>query len=247
LRQAAINYSVGSEVIGKAYLYCQNPIEMKAVLVGATGLVGNLILMEILNDNQFSEVRIFVRKSTGIVNPKLKEYISPLKDIDSLRSEIKGDVLFNALGTTIKQAGSQAEQQRIDRDLPVAFARIASENGLGLMLNVSSTGASLKGNFYLRTKAEMENGTAQYFPGMIFHFRPGMLIGKRKESRLLEKIGSGVMKLTDPLLRGSFTIYRSMSAVKLAAAMVALSKNPSGKPPVLFYDEILKCTQTLAV
>ena len=102
---------------------------MKAVLVGATGLVGNLILMEILNDNQFSEVRIFVRKSTGIVNPKLKEYISPLKDIDSLRSEIKGDVLFNALGTTIKQAGSQTEQQRIDRDLPIAFARLASENG----------------------------------------------------------------------------------------------------------------------
>jgi len=74
----------------------------------------------------FSEVRIFVRRSTGIINPKLKEIVNPMKDIVPLSSEIQGDVLFNALGTTIKQAGSKEEQQRIDRDLPIAFAKIAS-------------------------------------------------------------------------------------------------------------------------
>ena len=103
---------------------------MKAIIIGATGLVGNLILKEVLNDDYFSEVRIFVRKSTGIMSPKLKEIINPMKDIDALSSEIQGDVLFNALGTTIKQAGSKKEQQRIDRDLPITFARIASENGV---------------------------------------------------------------------------------------------------------------------
>ena len=82
---------------------------MKAIVIGATGLVGNLILKEILSDNNFSEVRIFVRKPTGIINPKLKEIVSPMKDIITLSSEIQGDVLFNALGTTIKQAGSQKE------------------------------------------------------------------------------------------------------------------------------------------
>ena len=86
---------------------------MKAIVIGATGLVGNLILNEILNDDEFSEVRIFVRKPTGIVNLKLKEFVTPMKDIEALSSEIKGDVLFNALGTTIKQAGSQEEQQHI--------------------------------------------------------------------------------------------------------------------------------------
>ena len=78
---------------------------MKAIVIGATGLVGNLVLKEILNDNDFSEVRIFVRRPTGITNPKLKEIVSPMKDIDTLKSEIQGDVLFNALGTTIKKAG----------------------------------------------------------------------------------------------------------------------------------------------
>ena len=148
---------------------------MRAIVTGATGLVGNLILKELLSDNDFSEVRIFVRKPTGIINPKLKEIVSPMKDISTLSSEIQGDVLFNALGTTIKKAGSREEQQRIDRDLPIAFAKIASENGVNIMLNVSSVGASMNGGFYLKTKAEMESGTQEFFPKTVFHFRPGLL------------------------------------------------------------------------
>jgi uncharacterized protein YbjT (DUF2867 family) len=214
---------------------------MKAIVIGATGLVGNLILREILNDKDFSEVRIFVRKPTGIINSKIKEFVSPMKDIVSLNSEIQGDVLFNALGTTIKQAGSQEEQQRIDRDLPIAFARIASANGVKIMLNVSSVGASLKAGFYLKTKAEMENGTEAYFHEKVFHFRPGFLVGKRKDFRLIEKIASRVMKIIDPILTGSSKKYRSMPVDKLAKAMVSLSKNPVGKPVVLHFSEIMEC------
>jgi uncharacterized protein YbjT (DUF2867 family) len=214
---------------------------MKSIVIGATGLVGNLILKELLNDNDFSEVRIFVRKPTGIINPKLKEIITPMTDINTLSSEIQGDVLFNALGTTIKKAGSQEEQQRIDRDLPVVFAKIASENGVKIMLNVSSVGANLNGGFYLKTKAEMENGTGKFFPQSVFHFRPGFLVGDRKEFRLVEKIASGVMKVIDPILTGSSKKYRSMPADKLAKAMVSLSKNPAGKPAVLQFSDIMKC------
>jgi uncharacterized protein YbjT (DUF2867 family) len=214
---------------------------MRAIILGATGLVGNLILKEVLSDNNFSEVRIFVRTPTGIINPKLKEIVSPLKDIIALSSEVQGDILFNALGTTIKNAGSQAEQQRIDRDLPIAFARIASDNGVRIMLNVSSIGANLNGGFYLKTKAEMENGTEKFFPKTVFHFRPSFLVGKRKEFRLVEKIANGVMKVIDPILVGSSKKYRSMPADKLAKAMVGLSKKPEGKPTVLYYPEIMQC------
>jgi len=214
---------------------------MKAIITGASGLVGNLILREVINDNDFSEVRIFVRKPTGIISPKLKEFVDPLKDISALSSEIQGDVLFNALGTTIKKAGSQEEQQRRDRDLPVAFAKIASANGVKIMLNVSSVGANLNGGFYLKTKAEMENGTTKFFPNSVFHFRPGLLAGNRKEFRPAEKIASGVMKIIDPILTGSLKKYRSMPVGKLAKAMVSLSKNPAGKPSVLHYPEIMQC------
>jgi uncharacterized protein YbjT (DUF2867 family) len=214
---------------------------MNAIVIGATGLVGNLILKEVLNDSIFTEVRIFVRKPTGIINPKLKEFVSPMNEIDSLSPEIQGDVLFNAMGTTIKKAGSQAEQQRIDRDLPISFARIAAENGVGMMLNVSSVGASLKSGFYLKTKAEMENGTSAFFPGRVFHFRPGFLVGNRKEFRPAEKIAFGAMKVIDPVLSGSSKKYRSMPADKLAKAMVSVSKNPEGKPAVLYFPEIMQC------
>jgi uncharacterized protein YbjT (DUF2867 family) len=214
---------------------------MKAIIIGATGLVGNLILNEVLNDNDFSKVRIFVRKPTGIINPKLKEIVSPMNDIPSLSSEVHGDVLYNALGTTIKKAGSQKEQQRIDRDMPVAFAKIASGNGAKIMLNVSSMGANINGGFYLKTKAEMEKGTAEFFPGSVFHFRPGFLVGNRIEFRLAEKIAMPVMKLFDLVLAGSLKKYRSMPVEKLAKAMVNLSKNPSGKPAILYYPEIMQC------
>jgi uncharacterized protein YbjT (DUF2867 family) len=214
---------------------------MKAIIIGATGLVGNFILKEVLSDNYFSEVRIFTRHSTGIINPKLIEIISPMTEINTLSSEIQGDVLFNALGTTIKKAGSQEEQRRIDRDLPVAFARFASENGVKMMLNVSSVGASITGGFYLKTKAEMENGTENFFPDAVFHFRPGILVGNRNEFRLFEKISTGVMKVIDPILTGSSKKYRSMPANKLAKAMVSLSKNPAGKPAILYFQEIMQC------
>lgn len=214
---------------------------MKAIIIGATGLVGGLILNELLRDNDFSEVRVFVRKPSGISNSKLIEIVNPLSDINEIGAEVKGDVLFNALGTTIKQAGSQAEQQRIDRDLPINFARIASENGVKLMLNVSSVGASLNGNFYLKTKAEMENSTQAFFPETAFHFRPGFLTGNRKDFRLGEKFGIVLMKIIDPVLIGTSKKYRSMPANILAKAMVNLSKNPSGNPNILHFPEILKC------
>jgi uncharacterized protein YbjT (DUF2867 family) len=214
---------------------------MKAIIIGATGLVGNLILHKILDDSDFSEVKIFVRKPTGIINPKLKEIISPMTDIGSLSAEIKGDILFNALGTTIKQAGSQKEQQRIDRDLPIEFARRASENGVRMMLNVSSVGASMKGNFYLRTKAEMEAGTEKFFPGRTYHFRPGLLVGDRKESRPAEKTAMAVMKILDLILTGSMKKYRGMPVEKLARAMVNTAKSNAGRPTILHFQEIMDC------
>jgi nucleoside-diphosphate-sugar epimerase len=212
---------------------------MKAIIIGATGLVGGFILKEVLNDNYFSEVRIFVRRPTGIINSKLKEIVSPMIDFTFLSSEIQGDVLFNALGTTIKQARSQTEQQRIDRDMPIAFAQFASGNGAKMMLNVSSVGASMKGGFYLKTKAEMENGTEKFFPQAIYHFRPSFLTGKRQEFRLAEKIASVAMKVIDPVLTGSSKKYRSMPADKLAKAMVNVCKNPAANPNVLCYTEIM--------
>jgi hypothetical protein len=87
----------------------------------------------------------------------------------------------------------------------------------------------------------MEKGTGDFFPGKAFHFRPGLLVGNRKEFRLAEKIATGAMKVIDLLLIGSSKKYRSMPVDKLAKAMVGLSKNPEGKAHVLYFPEIMQC------
>lgn len=170
---------------------------MKAIVIGATGLVGNLILKEILADPQFSEVRVFVRKTTGLKNPKLMEFISAMTDINELRSDIRGDVLFNALGTTIKQAGSKKEQQRVDRDLPVSFAQIASENGVGLMLNISSVGANVNGAFYLKTKAQLVQIRDQQ-KEIWNRFPPGWKKWDDLTMTFLKPIGDEIVRLLQP-------------------------------------------------
>lgn len=78
---------------------------MKAILIGATGLVGNALLEQMINDARFSSVEIFVRRSTGKSHPKLKEHIIDFEKTESIKSLVNGDVLFSALGTTIKTAG----------------------------------------------------------------------------------------------------------------------------------------------
>jgi hypothetical protein len=87
----------------------------------------------------------------------------------------------------------------------------------------------------------METGTQEFFPGSVFHFRPGLLVGQRKEFRIAEKIATRVMRAIDPVLIGSSKKYRSMPVDKLVKAMVALSKNPEGKPTILHYPEIMNC------
>ena len=209
---------------------------MKAVIIGTTGLTGEKILNYLLKKPLIEEVKSFQRSGSEFSHQKLKVIITDFRDIENLKDQITGDVLFNAMGTTIRKAGSKKEQQRIDRDIPVAFARIASQNGVKLMLNVSSIGASLNSGFYLKTKAEMEEGTSSAMNGRVVHFRPSLLLGKRKgtDFRLAEQMSSAVMKLISPLLRGSMSKYRGIDTDLLAKAMVKAALNPENLQKVFY-------------
>lgn len=214
---------------------------MKAIIIGATGLTGSKILQNLLDNPSFEEVISFQRTSSIINHPKLKVISTNMKDIESLKYQIIGDVLFNAMGTTIKKAGSKEEQQRIDRDIPIAFAKIASENGVKLMLNISSIGASHSGGFYLKTKAEMEEGTSAAMNGRVIHFRPSLLTGKRRDDdfRFAEKISSGIMKIINPLLIGTASRYKSICTDNLAKAMVNASLHPQDFKKIYYYNDIV--------
>ena len=128
-----------------------------AIVFGATGLVGNLLLEELINAGNYKSIRIFVRQTTNISEPPVEEIITDFSIPESYLPKIKGDDLFICTGTTIKKAGSVANVEKIDRDLPAMVAEAAYKNGVKRIAVVSSIGADKTSkNYYLRIKGEME-------------------------------------------------------------------------------------------
>lgn len=215
---------------------------MKVNIFGATGLIGSHLLEACLTDDRITQVQVFVRKAIATDHPKLQQVITTLDTLERAAPQISGEVVFNCLGTTIRQAGSEAAQYAIDCEYPVHVAQIAARNGVKCMVNVSSVGASETGNFYLKTKAAMEKGVSRALPNAYF-LRPSLLKGKRQENRLGEKIGFGLMFVGQPFLQGKWRKYRAVEAQKVAQAMLQLAIEAPASPRILHYDEIMAWSQ----
>jgi uncharacterized protein YbjT (DUF2867 family) len=191
-----------------------------ALLFGSSGLTGNALLEVLLNDNRYTHVRVFNRKQMAVAHPKLEEIIVDFDHLDLVSEKIKGDVVFSCLGTTIAKAGSKAAQQKIDRDYPIAIAKIAALNHVSQYIAVSAVGTNNEtNNFYLKTKAEMEAGVSLYFKEKAIFMRPSFLLGDRVEKRMGEKIGIAVAQIFRPFMIGGLQKYKGIYVSDLAKAM----------------------------
>ncbi len=190
-----------------------------ATLIGATGLVGRALLQLLLADDRVGETRILVRRSAGVTHPRLVEHIIDFDDPDSYQGLVTGDVLFSALGTTTKAAGSRAAQYKVDYTYQLQTARAARQNGVGTYVLISSPWASpTSGMFYRRMKGELERDTeALKFPRTRF-VRPGPLDGDRQEARPGERVATVVFRAISPLLPH---VVRPNHAVAVARASIA--------------------------
>src|SRR5947209_11684979 len=127
-----------------------------ALLLGGSGLVGGFCLQRLLDDNAYSKLISLGRGELPVSHPKLTQHSIAFESIEALDLPAIDDV-FCALGTTIRKAGSQAAFRRVDLEFPLAAARLGLKSGAKQFVLVSSVGADLKsGNFYLRTKGEVE-------------------------------------------------------------------------------------------
>jgi uncharacterized protein YbjT (DUF2867 family) len=213
-----------------------------AIVFGATGLVGNLLLEELVRSGQYGIIRIFVRQSTGILSQEIEQVVTDFTDTAKLRETIKGDDLFICLGTTIKKAGSVENMEKIDRDLPVMIAEIAFSNGVRRVAVVSSIGADSKSkNYYLRIKGEMEEGILNASFEKTVIVRPSMLLGERKEKRPGELAGKVVMKVINPVLAGKLLKFRAVHGRDVARAMILLLDMQSDRK-VFESDDIQRIT-----
>lgn len=174
---------------------------MKAILLGATGLVGNHILLRLLDTKDIQQVLVFVRHPTGLLNPKLIERVVDFENIDQWQDEIRGDILFSALGTTLKAAGSKAAQYRVDHDYQLHVAQTAAQNGVSRYVLISSVNADTQSAFfYLKMKGELEEAVKALNFKSISILRPGPLKGVRRKKRLSEVISVKVLELMPKIL-----------------------------------------------
>lgn len=194
-----------------------------AIIFGSTGLIGNLLLDELIQSKEYHRIKIFIRQQIEITHPKVEEFIIDFSKPESFLSKIQGDDLFICLGTTIKKAGSIKKMEEIDRDLPVLIASTASSNGVSRIAVVSSVGANPgASNYYLRIKGEMEAEILKLKFENIAIVRPSMLLGDRREKRTGELAGKVIIKTLHPLLVGKMKKYRGIHAANVAKAMVSI-------------------------
>jgi len=201
-------------------------VEMNAVIIGATGLVGKNIVNEALKNDLFKEVKVFVRRSMNLSHPKLKEFVIDFDSIDHWKNEISGDVLFSALGTTLKAAGSKAAQYKVDHDYQLHFARIAAENGIKSYVLISSVNAdSTSSFFYLKMKGELEEQIRKLPFHSVSILRPGPLKGEREKSRLSEIISVGILsRLTTVIKAPNISPVNGVHVAKISIEAALLQR-----------------------
>ena len=209
-----------------------------AIVFGATGLVGNLLVEELTKSGNYNAIKIFVRQSTGVSEPRIEEIITDFSVPESYLSRVTGDDLFICTGTTIKKAGSVENVEKIDRDLPVLVAKAAFKNGIKRIAVVSSIGAHEKSkNYYLRIKGEMEETILKLDFERTVIVRPSILLGERKEIRAGEIVGKAVMKAIQPVFNGKFKKYRPIHGRDVAKAMISLLQK-EGEKKIFESDEL---------
>ncbi len=190
-----------------------------ALVIGATGLVGSRLVDLLLKDSRFEKIKAFVRKSTGIHNNKLEEHVVDFDDMDAWKKQLTGDVLYSAMGTTLKAAGGKDAQYKVDYTYQYPVAKMAAINGVSTYVLVSAAGSAPDSKiFYSRMKGELERDIKKLPFETIHIMRPGMLGSGRKDIRTGEQLGIGVMKVISmiPGLRS----LRPIEGAEVAHAMI---------------------------
>lgn len=194
-----------------------------ALLLGATGLVGGYCFELLLAHRAWSRVVVLGRRTLPREDPKLEQHVVNFDQLNSHAEYFRADDVFCCLGTTIKQAGSEEAFRRVDFGYVTEAARIASTKGVEQFGLVSALGADARSRvFYNRVKGEAEEAVRALPFRSVHILRPSLLLGKRKEFRLGERIAEAATRPIGPLMRGPLRRFRPIPARAVAAALVRL-------------------------
>ena len=214
-----------------------------ALIAGATGLVGNELLQQLIRGRQYHTISILSRHEVETSSKRVETIIV---DYDTLNDEQIPEVddVFCCLGTTMNKAGSKDAFRKVDHDYPLRVAEITHRKGAQQYLLVSAMGADDSSYiFYNRVKGDVEAAIARLSFGAFHVFRPSMLLGERTETRIGEQIGQVIMQGVAPLMVGGLKKYQAIPAETVAEAMVHVARKELSGTYVFESDKIQALVQ----
>ena len=201
-----------------------------ALLFGASGLVGSHVLNQLISNNNYSKIKLFVRSSINMSDPKIEIIQTDFNNLENHREDIKGDDCFFCIGTTKKNSPDKNEYKRVELEVPKQIAQIAKSNLVNSFVFISSGYADPKSSGdYLKFKGEVEEELKRLNFPKLGIMRPSFLLGDRKEKRIGEKIGIFVFKLLSPLFLGPLKKMKPIHSATVAKAMITITQNYSSK------------------
>ena len=214
---------------------------MKTALVfGSSGLVGGHLLNQLIENDDYNKIKIFVRLEPENNDPKVEIIKTDFNNLENHKEDIKGDDCFFCIGTTKQNSPDKNEYRRVELDVPKQIAQIAKSNSVNSFIFVSSGYADPKSSGdYLKFKGEVEEELKRLNFPKLGIMRPSFLLGNRKEKRVGEKIGIFVFKLLSPLFLGPLKKMKPIHSETVAKAMIKISRSENDQ--IIFEsNEIVK-------
>lgn len=194
-----------------------------AIVIGATGATGKQLVSQLLANTNIATVKVFVRKPIALVHPKLEVNVVDFNAIETWQHLITGDILFSVMGTTLKQAGSKAEQYKVDVTYQYQVAKAAAANGVVTAVLLSAYGAKASAwLFYSKIKGELEAMFINLAFTSLHIFQPGILERFANDERVVERLSVKLIKAFNVI--GLFRSQTPMPVAVLAAKMIKVAE-----------------------
>ncbi|ENU09116.1 Rossmann-fold NAD(P)-binding domain-containing protein [Acinetobacter calcoaceticus] len=193
----------------------------KAIVLGATGLVGLALVEKLQQAPEFETITLVVRKESQVFNTYEKVNQLIIEDFLMLNDEdVNGYThAFSCLGTTLKNAGSKQGFYAVDYEINAHLADLVQDKHIHLLL-VSALGANANSPiFYNKVKGQLEDYIESLGIEKLSIFRPSLLIGKRSDVRFIEDLGQSLFKFIENKWQKPFK-YKPVTAEQLAHTMV---------------------------
>ena len=194
---------------------------MKVLVIGSTGATGIELTKQLIEQEEFTEIHVFVRNIPTINHPKLNVHKVDFNEINIWSEKLKGDVLFLAMGTTLKTAGSKEAQYKVDVTYQFETAKAAANNNVPKLILVSSTGANQNSIFfYPKIKGELEEMVKKLNFKSIYILRPPVLDRGKVVMRPTERKTIAFIKRFNKF--GLLDSQKPMTTSFLASKMIKL-------------------------